>query len=266
MRAELNLIDAMGFDDPAAPGMVAQLRDHPLPDKMPDNYNPHSSSHSYSGSFQFPTDFQSNFPFNPAFDAHKLDDVDEQEIEFARSQFGRDFSGTSQDVYKDKPHLYTPDPYETPQHYAVAAAPPPAPSYYQPPAYHEPEPYQPPAYHEPSYSPPAYHETKPDYGYHEPEPYHEPEAYHPPVESYGPPPADSYGPPDHYKPKGPVMLKERPYQPKDIKPVTITTHDTYTTFDCRSVPYPDRHYADAEAGCSVSFEFYRASFEMRNIH
>ena len=49
------------------------------------------------------------------------------------------------------------------------------------------------------------------------------------------------------------MLEKRPYEPKEIKPVTITTHDTYTAFDCRKVPYPDRHYADPEAGCSVSF-------------
>ena len=49
------------------------------------------------------------------------------------------------------------------------------------------------------------------------------------------------------------MLDKRPYEPKEIKPVTITTHDTYTSFDCRKVPYPDRHYADPEAGCSVSF-------------
>ena len=48
------------------------------------------------------------------------------------------------------------------------------------------------------------------------------------------------------------MLEKRPYEPKEIKPVTITTHDTYTSFDCRKVPYPDRHYADPEAGCSVS--------------
>ena len=48
------------------------------------------------------------------------------------------------------------------------------------------------------------------------------------------------------------MLDKRPYEPKEIKPVTITTHDTYTSFDCRKVPYPDRHYADPEAGCSVS--------------
>ena len=67
------------------------------------------------------------------------------------------------------------------------------------------------------------------------------------------PPHDSYGPPKPYKPKGPVMLEKRPYEPKEIKPVTITTHDTYTAFDCRKVPYPDRHYADPEAGCSVSF-------------
>ena len=72
------------------------------------------------------------------------------------------------------------------------------------------------------------------------------------VSSYAPPPHDSYGPPKPYTPKGPVMLEKRPYEPKEIKPVTITTHDTYTGFDCRKVPYPDRHYADPEAGCTVS--------------
>ena len=78
--------------------------------------------------------------------------------------------------------------------------------------------------------------------------------------SYAPPPHDSYGPPKPYKPKGPVMLEKRPYEPKEIKPVTITTHETYTGFDCRKVPYPDRHYADPEAGCTVSiFKFAHLS-------
>ena len=48
MRVELNRLDAMGFDDPQAEGMVAQLRDMSLPDKMPENYNPHSHHHAAS--------------------------------------------------------------------------------------------------------------------------------------------------------------------------------------------------------------------------
>ncbi len=257
MRVELNRIDAMGFDDPAAEGMVAQLRDQPLPDKMPENYHASGSYRSqYSDPYSdFPVDF--NFPYNPAFDAHKImpsvEFHDENsEIEFARSNYGRDYEGNSVEIYKDKPHLYTPDPYEHPGQYAPAAphyAPVHEPAYHQPePAYHpepayQPEkpyqPYQPPAYEPPSY---AHPEPEPGYGY-EPEP------------AYGPPPSDAYGPPahhhDHYKPKGPVMLDKRPYEPKEIKPVTITTHDTYTGFDCRKTPYPDRHYADPEAGCQV---------------
>jgi len=85
------------------------------------------------------------------------------------------------------------------------------------------------------------------------------------VSSYAPPPHDSYGPPKPYKPKGPVMLEKRPYEPKEIKPVTITTHDTYTGFDCRKVPYPDRHYADPEAGCTI-YHFCHADGKQDTFH
>ena len=82
-------------------------------------------------------------------------------------------------------------------------------------------------------------------------------------DDYGPPPSDGYGPPssdygapsaDYGPPKivGPVLLEKRPYEVKEIKAVPIVTHKTYTKFDCRNVPYPDRHYADPEAGCAVS--------------
>ena len=50
---------------------------------------------------------------------------------------------------------------------------------------------------------------------------------------------------------GPILLEKRPYEVKEIKAVPIVTHETYTKFDCRNVPYPDRHYADPEAGCAV---------------
>ena len=98
-----------------------------------------------------------------------------------------------------------------------------------------------------------------------PEPYEPPiDSYGPPTDSYGPPidsygpPTDSYGPPTDsygappYKPVGPVLLEKRPYEPKEIKPVVIVTEQTYTSFDCRKVPYPDKYYADPEAGCRVS--------------
>ena len=308
----------------------------------------------------FPSNFNDNFdsfnefPFNPAFDAHKISSLSNNKLEndylpysspaeFPGSGRGfgsisgqsgpnpagfpgkaRDYGGNSLDIYEQKPHLFTPDPYEQPDHYKPEPEPytPPVvpdpaphnPGYYEPepyhpappatyhepepyhpapPAtYHEPEPYHPGPYHEPEpYHPPAtYHEPEPYHppsSYHEPEPYHpepepyhppstyhepepyhpepyhppphsgyhEPEPYHPPSSDYGAPaPSSDYGAPKPYKPKAPVMLEKRPYEPKEIKPVTITTHEAYTGFDCRKVPYPDRHYADPEAGCSVSFD------------
>ena len=78
------------------------------------------------------------------------------------------------------------------------------------------------------------------------------DSYGPPLsDSYGPPPSDSYGAPPPYKPVGPILLEKRPYEPKEIKPVVIITEQTYTSFDCRKVPYPDKYYADPEAECRV---------------
>ena len=76
-----------------------------------------------------------------------------------------------------------------------------------------------------------------------PEPYHDSSpAYKPAHEPYEP---------HYYKPKGPVLLEKIPHEVIHIQPLTVATHQAYTNFDCRKVPYPDRHYADPEAGCKV---------------
>jgi len=226
MRGELNRIDEMGFNNPAVPGMIAAMENMPLPDKMPENFG------------------QSGHP-NPHASAGHI----------------------HSDPYANPEH-YAPDPYKTPapyhppSSYHEPAPYHPEPAYHEPESYHEPEPY-----HEPvaPYHPPAdpYH---PPSSYHEPEPYHPPTTgYHEPEPAYGPPPSDGYGAPHPYKPKGPVMLKERPYEPKEVKPVTITTHDTYTAFDCRKVPYPNRHYADPEAGCQI-YHYCHADGKQDTFH
>ena len=148
---------------------------------------------------------------------------------------------------------------------------------YGPPPYHE-HPVED-AYHDPEFGP-EYTPPPPEYSpiptHHEySEPIHEdygPEPVHdgygpPPTDGYGPPPSDGYGPPssDYGAPSagygppkivGPVLLEKRPYEVKEIKAVPIVTHKTYTTFDCRNVPYPDRHYADPEAGCVVRINYF----------
>ena len=165
---------------------------------------------------------------------------------------------------KDKPHLFTADPY---------AEHPPA-NGYKPPSYgygydhaapepHAPEPhgYQP----EPHGYQPEPHGYQPEpHGYqpephgYQPEPhrYHEPEPYHPdphPHSGYHEEPHSDYHPaPYKPEPKPPVLLDKRPHEVKEIKALPVSLHDTYTSFDCRKAPYPDRHYADPEAGCQVT--------------
>jgi len=64
---------------------------------------------------------------------------------------------------------------------------------------------------------------------------------------------EPYSPPEpiYQKPVGPVLLEKRPYEVKSVQPLPITVAESYTNFDCRSVPYFDRHYADPEAGCEL---------------
>merc|ERR1711874_416114 len=70
-------------------------------------------------------------------------------------------------------------------------------------------------------------------------------AYIPPQHTYSPEP---YSPP---APVGPVLLDTKPYSPKSVEALPITVAETYTNFDCRSKPYPGRHYADVETGCEI---------------
>ncbi|XP_059085432.1 uncharacterized protein LOC131882333 isoform X3 [Tigriopus californicus] len=93
------------------------------------------------------------------------------------------------------------------------------------------------------YNPPSY-EIDP-YTPHEETPVYNP--YKPAHDPYKPV-HDPYKP---YKPKGPVLLEKLPYEVKEIKPLSVSVHKTYTSFDCRKAPYLDRHYADPEAGCSI---------------
>jgi len=249
MRLHLNQLDVVGIDDPNSSRMIEEMKDMHLPEKMDET--------SLQSLHTDPA------PHNPGY-------------------------------YEPEPyHPAPPATYHEPEPYHPA---PPAtyhePEPYHPGPYHEPEPYHPPAtYHEPEpYHPPSsYHEPEPYHPepepyhppstYHEPEPYHpepyhppphsgyhEPEPYHPPSSDYGAPaPSSDYGAPKPYKPKAPVMLEKRPYEPKEIKPVTITTHEAYTGFDCRKVPYPDRHYADPEAGCSI-YHYCHADGKQDTFH
>jgi len=165
--------------------------------------------------FGFPDGFGGGGPFG---DAHK----EPQIRDFDDGAGGADFDEGG--FGKHKPHLFTSDPYHEPRR-----------------PHHSPPP--PPSYHS---SPPAYHEPEPVYGY-EPEPYQP--AYEP---AYKPEPV--YKPayePKPYKPVGPVLLEKRPHEVSEIRSPPVTVHESYTNFDCRRAPYPDRHYADPEAGCAV---------------
>jgi len=134
------------------------------------------------------------------------------------------------------------DPYSPPEP-AYEPYSPPSPAYSPDP--YSPEPYSPPA---PAYSPDPYSPPKPAYS---PDPY-VPEPYAPPKPAY-------------QKPVGPVLLEKRPYEVKSVQPLPVTVAESYTGFDCRSVPYPDRHYADPEAGCEI-YHFCHADGKQDTFH
>jgi hypothetical protein len=274
MRLELNKLDAMGFDNPAAQGMVESLRNMPLPERVTHSgpYNPHALPQS-SHLDHLRTNPE---PYHPTSAYHEPE------------PYHPPTSYHEPEPYQPPTSYHEPEPYHPPTSYHEPEPYHPTTSYHEPEpyhptsAYHEPEPYHPPtSYHEPEpYHPhTSYHEPEPYHpptSYHEPEPYHpptgyhEPAPYHPPTSDYGVPasdygaPATGYGAPA-YKPVGPVLLEKRPYEPKDIKPVVITTHETYTSFDCRKVAYPDRHYADPEAGCAI-YHFCHADGKQDTFH
>lgn len=95
---------------------------------------------------------------------------------------------------------------------------------------------------EPSYGPSPSYAPEPAYNPYAPEPTYAPAGYKP--NSYNPEPAYS-------APVGPVLLEKRPYEVKSVQELPISVSKAYTGFDCRAVPYPDRHYADPEAGCQI---------------
>jgi len=53
------------------------------------------------------------------------------------------------------------------------------------------------------------------------------------------------------KPAGPVLLQHRPNEVTRIQPVPITINEDYSKFDCRNVPFSNRHYADPDTGCQI---------------
>ncbi len=190
------------------------------------------------------------FPFNPIFDSHKLSaagDVSESNDitnDFDLPDFLPDAPVESKSKplsnFGDvKPDLLTVDPYHkfAPSYESTSHPDPYGPVHNDP--YDKPDPYKP--VHNPyedPYKPPVVHDS----------------SYKPPVvhdSSYKPPIHDSYGPPVSYKPKGPVLLDKRPHEVTEIKSLPVSVDQTYTNFDCRKVPYPDRHYADPDAGCQV---------------
>merc|ERR1712112_637415 len=87
----------------------------------------------------------------------------------------------------------------------------------------------------PGYAPPQPLAPAPAPGYAPQAPYVAPQPAYTP-EPYSPP-----------APVGPVLLESKPYDPKSVEALPITVAETYTNFDCRSKPYPGRHYADVEA-------------------
>jgi len=118
-----------------------------------------------------------------------------------------------------------------------------APAPYQPQAY---KPYSP----EPSYAPEPYSPPKPAYS---------PDPYSPPKPAYAPPA------PEYHKPVGPILLEKRPYEVKSVQPLPISVAESYSNFDCRQAPYPDRHYADPETGCEV-YHFCHADGKQDTFH
>lgn len=241
----------------------------------------------FAGGF---VDLDSNdFPFNPAFDSHKLppssntrpsstydsdpdtrhqpavhkDLPDDSGVQLYDPDYPPSYAEREESPgygnFLDKPHLFTVDPYaKSPAPYSGGYAPAP---YSSPPAYHAPPPaasyepaYQPPAYepHQPAYPP---HHEEPKYAVHDPyqSVHHDPYAPHKPVHHAPEPYKPHYEAP--YKPVGPVLLEKRPHEVKEILPLPVPLHDTPykdTNFDCKKVPYADKHYADVESGCHVS--------------
>jgi len=236
MRHELNLLDAAGLEGGEGQHMMEHLIDNPPSLDLPSSTY---SGKSFSSDPFFSSDFSSNFPFDSlkisgessqnSYDNSPFNEFMQNSL-FSESysdnnnnnDYDYDYSSGYSPPLKLKP-AYVPeseskDPYDSSPYSA------------QP---YEPNPYAPAPYVPEPYAPAPY----------EPAPYKPSSSYEP--AAYAPPK------PEYHAPVGPVLLEKRPYEVESVKPLPITVSETYTSFDCRKVPYPDRHYADPEAGCEV---------------
>ena len=228
---------------------VPPERPRPTSYRVPETQPSPSPPRRESTSSYEPEDFQSHFAF-PEFDSLrdgggvKRNDVKSSK-DFDNFVLHAD-EGPSQlpptlyheDLNK-KPHLFTADPYGKHPHHEPEP-------YHDP--YHQPEPHHDPYHSEPHHD--VYH-SEPHHDVYHSEPHHD--VYHHPAaphSDYHHPEPEPYHPPPP-KPKAPVLLEKRPYEVKEIKALPVALHDTYTNFDCRKAPYPNRHYADPESGCQV---------------
>ena len=222
MRIELNKLDAAGLESGEGVRMMEQLINASplLPERTSSSYNPGTNSPSSypAKSFFSDSDFSSNFPFNPAFDSLKLGGRP------SLSSVGLSPSHASSSPFDD--HEFNslfPESYSSPDtDYKHSSG------------------YSPPLKLKPGYSPEPSYPGAPAYGPYDPEP------------SYAPPSSPYLPEPEYAAPVGPVLLEKRPYEVKAVQELPISVAQSYTGFDCRTVPYPDRHYADPEAGCQVS--------------
>jgi len=221
MRIELNKLDAAGLDSGEGIRMMQHLIDTSpgLPEKTGSSYNPGRKSYPQN-SFFSGSDFSSNFPFNPDFDSLKTGGSPTS----SNTPFDSQYNSLFDDPFSsDADYDYSPG-YSPPLKLKPGYSPEPT---YSP---------------EPSYGPSPSYAPEPAYNPYAPEPTYAPAGYKP--NSYNPEPAYS-------APVGPVLLEKRPYEVKSVQELPISVSKAYTGFDCRAVPYPDRHYADPEAGCQI---------------
>ncbi len=265
MRIEINKLDAAGLQSEEGRQMLHHLMQAAptLPDAM--GVHPNDPGRSVPRD-PFFDDFPSNFPFHPVFDSAKLNGNGPSSPSSSFDSYQGSFNSVYDDPFSSSQYPNEPSDYSSPGYTPPLKL---KPDYvphresaYQPAGYGAPEPYAPNGYGapEPSYGPAGYGAPEPSYapaGYGAPEPYAPtgygtPEPYAP--TGYGAPEPAGYGAPEPYappKPVGPVLLEKRPYEVHSVQALPVTVEQSYTEFDCRTVPYPDRHYADIEAGCEV---------------
>ena len=253
LRAELNKVDAMGLGKIEAQRISEALKNTPLPEKLTAGPYDYDRQRDYYPEPQglIPTnDFYSsnavnidsyhdefnsfpNFPYNPIFDTHKKPDNTKTSDKYEASRDSKDnfreigdfeIGGNKADDIFDSENYG--NLLDKPHLFTS-------------------DPYA-------QYLP---HQNV-NLQYNELD-YYRPPSYRPIVTHDKPYTVEEYKPYKPYKPVGPILLDKRPHEVTEIKSLPVTVHETYTSFDCRRAPYPDRHYADPEAGCAVSIYIQR---------